>query len=223
MHTEVRRLSVNGHTIASVDDIPELDDGRVPMRPVRHHFGITGFGVNAWTAPNAGDRVINEHAEDEDADEELYVVLRGHAVFELDGERRDAPQGTLVFVRPGVNRTAFAEEAGTTIVSIGGTPGKPYDPSGWEVWAPLRPRYEAGDYAEVIARGLEILEANPQYALLYFNVACCESLVGETEPALEHLRRAIELSPRFREYALGDTDLDAIRDDPRFAEMTAAA
>ena len=103
----------------------ELDDGRCPYRPVRHHFGITSFGVNAWTARDAGDRIINEHDESEpDSDEELYLVLRGHATFELDGERVDAPAGTLVFVRPGVKRTAFAEEAGTTIVVLGGSPGK---------------------------------------------------------------------------------------------------
>ena len=213
---------MDGHAVAHVDDIPELDDGRVPMRPVRHHFGITGFGVNAWTAKDAGDRVVNEHAEDEDADEELYIVLRGRAVFELDGERREAPQGTFVFVRPGVNRTAFAEEPGTTIVSIGGTPGKAFFAGGWELWAPLRSTYEAGGNAEVVARLRELVRDNPQYGLLFYNLACCESLVGDTEEAVEHLGRAIELSPRFREFAREDTDLDAIREDPRFAELTAA-
>ena len=119
------------YVVAHVDDIPELDDGRSPMRPVRHHFGITSFGVTAWTGHNAGDRVINEHREaetapdDPDRNEELYVVVRGRATFELDGERRDAPAGTLVFVPARVNRTAFAEEPGTTIVAVGGTPGKP--------------------------------------------------------------------------------------------------
>ena len=42
------------------------------------------------------------------ANEELYLVLQGRAVFELDGERVDAPAGTFVFARPGVKRTAFA-------------------------------------------------------------------------------------------------------------------
>jgi len=34
---------------------------------------------------------------DPTADQELLLVLRGHAVFELDGDRLDAPAGTLVF------------------------------------------------------------------------------------------------------------------------------
>ncbi len=39
-------------------------------------------------------------------------MQRGRARFELDGERVEAPAGTFVFVRPGVKRTAFAEEPG---------------------------------------------------------------------------------------------------------------
>src|SRR5947209_12186238 len=114
---------MSGYAVAHLDEIDEIDDGRCPLRPVRHHFGITAFGVNAWTARDAGDRIINEHEESEpDSNEELYVVLRGRAVFELDGERVVAPAGTFVFARPGVKRTAFAEEPATTIVALGGTP-----------------------------------------------------------------------------------------------------
>jgi len=212
-----------GYAIAHVDDIPELESsGESPMRPVRHHFGITSFGVNAWTAHNAGDRLINEHEEDDSvSQEELYVVTRGRAVFELDGERREAPEGTFVFVPANVKRTAVAEEAGTMIVSVGGTPGKAYDAVGWEPWYPLRKLYEAGEYGEIVARGREAIEANPQSALLYYNLACCESLTGETTQAVEHLRRSIELSAQFREFAKEDSDLDAIRDQPAVKELLA--
>jgi len=105
------------------------------------------------------------------------------------------------------------------IVSVGGTPGKPYNPVGWELWYPLRRLYEAGDYAEVIKRGREVIEANPPYGLIFYNVACCESLAGKTTEALEHLRKAIELSEQFRDYAKNDSDLDAIRGEPAFQEL----
>ena len=210
---------MSDYTVARIDEIDELDDGRVPSRPIRHHFGITSFGINSWTARDAGDRVINEHDEADDGAEELYLVLNGHAVFELDGERVDAPAGTLVFARPPVKRTAFAEEPGTTIVSVGGTPGKPYDPVGWELWAPLRPLYQAGDYDAVVERGRALVEANTQYPLLLYNLACCESLAGRTTDALEHLRRAAEMSEQLRDYAKGDSDFDAIREDPAFKEL----
>jgi hypothetical protein len=64
-------------------------------------LGITAFGVTAWTARAAGDRVINERDEDDPtADQELFLVMRGHAVFEFDSGRVDAPAGTLRFAPP---------------------------------------------------------------------------------------------------------------------------
>lgn len=202
-----------------IDDIRELEPvGECPIRPVRHHFGITAFGVNAWTAKAAGDRLINEHEEDPGG-EELYIVIRGRAVFELDGERREAPEGTFVFAAPNVKRTAFAEEAGTTVVAVGATVGKPYEPVGWELWYPLRKRYEAGEHAEVAAELREVVAEAPQYGLLFYNLACLESLNGDRAAALDHLRKAIELSDGFREYAKEDSDLDPLRDDPAFEEL----
>ena len=212
---------MSDYAIAHLDEIDEISDGRCPLRPVRHHFGITSFGINAWTGRNAGDRIINEHdeADVQDQSEELYLVTSGRAVFELDGERHDAPAGTFVFARPAVKRTAFAEEPGTTIVAVGGVPGKAYEPVGWELWAPLRAQYEAGEHAEVADRLRKVVEANPPYALLFYNLACLESLTGQTADALEHLRRAIEMSGQFREYARSDSDLDAVRDEPAFAAL----
>ena len=211
---------MSGYAVAHLDEIEQISDGRCPWRPVRHHFGITAFGVNAWTAHEVGDRIINEHDEAEpDGNEELYLVLRGRAVFELDGERVVAPAGTFVFASPDVKRTAFAEEAGTTILALGGIPGKAYEPGGWELWAPLKPLYDAGEYAQAADRGRALVEAHPQYAALFYNVACCESLAGRPADAFDHLRRAIEMSERFRGYARDDSDLDQIRGEPGFKEL----
>jgi tetratricopeptide (TPR) repeat protein len=209
---------MSGYSVAHLDQIDEISDGRCPWRPVRQHLGITSFGVNAWTARAAGDRIINEHDEEDD-NEELYFVQAGRATFELDGERVDAPAGALVFARPGVKRTAFAEEPGTTIIVLGGTPGQAYEPDGWEVWAPLNPLYEAGRYAEVADRGRKLVEAHPEYPGLLYNLACCESLAGRTADAIEHLRRAIGRSERFRSFAAGDSDFDPIREEPAFKEL----
>ncbi len=67
--------------------------------PVREHLGIRAFGINAFT-PGEDGTLINEHDEAGSGQEELYIVLDGKATFEVDGESFDAPQGTLVFVRP---------------------------------------------------------------------------------------------------------------------------
>lgn len=212
--------AVAGYSVAHLDDIEEFSDAGCHYLPIRHYLGITAFGVTAWTARDAGDLVINEHDEDDPtADQELFVVLRGHAMFELDGNRVDAPAGTLVFAPPRTKRTASATQEGTIIIALEGTPGRAYEARGWELWAPLAPQYEAGEYAEVADRLRTLVAASPQYPMLFFNLACCESLCGRTGEALDHLRHAIEMSEEFRASAKADSDLDAIRDNPAFKQL----
>jgi hypothetical protein len=96
---------MQNYGVAQLDEIGEIDDGRSPFRPVRHHLGIRAFGVNAFGPRPAGVRLINEHDEAEpDAQEELYVVIAGRARFEIDGETVNAPVGSLIFAKPGVSR-----------------------------------------------------------------------------------------------------------------------
>jgi mannose-6-phosphate isomerase-like protein (cupin superfamily) len=208
-------LSYRVATIDELQDIAYRQDTH--MRPVRHHLGINAFGTNAWTAAAAGDRLMPEHQEDE-GNEELYVVLRGRARFEIDGNTVEAPQGTLVFVQPEGNRTAFAEQAGTTVLAVGSRAGQPYEAGGWEVWAEYHPLYESGDYEAVIDRAREPLEASG-YATPLYNLACCEALSGRNEDAIAHLRVAFERRPGLREVAKDDTDFDPIRDEPAFREL----
>jgi tetratricopeptide (TPR) repeat protein len=212
---------MSGYAVAGLDEIDEVDDGRCPWRPVRHHFGISSFGINAWTGHEVGDRIINEHDE-KDEQEELYLVMSGRAAFEIDGERVDAPGGTFVFVPTGQKRTAFAEEPGTTIVVVGGTPGQAYEPHGWELWAPFQPLYQSGQYAELVDQARETVEAHPEYAEPMYNLACCESLAGRPDDAIVHLRQAVEKSDRLREYAKGDSDFDPIREEPAFKQLIGA-
>jgi hypothetical protein len=131
---------MSGYATARLEDIPRprnlpaSEDGAV-WRPVRHHFGITAFGVNAWVARAAGDEVIEDHDETGTAPghEELYFVAAGHAVFTVDGDEVDAPAGTFVYVpAPGVRRKAVARAADTTVVALGGWTGRPFEISAWE-------------------------------------------------------------------------------------------
>jgi mannose-6-phosphate isomerase-like protein (cupin superfamily) len=208
-------LGLVSYRVATVDELQDIAYRQdTHMRPVRHHLGITAFGTNAWTAANEGDRLMPEHAEDEGS-EELYVVLRGRARFEIAGESVDAPEGTLVFVRPETNRTAFAEEAETTVLAIGSRVGQPYEAGGWEVWAEFQPAYEAGDYEAVIDRARETLEAS-NYATPLYNLACCEALTGRKEEAIGHLRLAFDRRPSLRDLAKEDTDFDSLREESAF-------
>jgi hypothetical protein len=209
-----------GYAVAHLDQIEELDDAGSHYRPIRHHLGITAFGVTAWTGHAAGDIVINPHDEgDPTADQELFLVLRGRAVLEIDGDRVDAPSGTLVAVPPRASRTATAVEPGTMLLAIEGSPGKAYDARGWELWAPLAPLYFSGEYAVVADRLGVLVEENQQYPMLVFNLACCEARCGRAQEALAHLRVAVEMSEEFRQAARDDSDLDPIRDEPAFQQL----
>ena len=210
--------------LAKLTEIEEIE-AKCPFRAVRHHFGITGFGANVMTARTAGDRLINEHSETEpESGEELYFVMSGHADFELNGAKHEAPAGTFVHVHPGVTRTAFAREAGTSVFAIGAAPpGQPYAPSGWEVFAPLFPLLESGEYEQGADRAEELLASNPPYSGMLYNTACFESRAGRTELALEHLRQAVEMLPALAELAREDEDFAPLRGEPAYAEIVGAS
>jgi hypothetical protein len=81
--------------------------------------------------------------------------------------------------------------------------------------------FQAGDYEGVIAKGREAIEANPQYGMPLYNLACAESLGGHPQDAIHHLGMAIECWDGARDLAREDTDFDAIRDEPSFQDLVA--
>jgi tetratricopeptide (TPR) repeat protein len=191
--------------------------------PLRKRLGVESFGVNAWTAHAAGDRIIPEHDETPSGHEELYVVTAGHASFTVNGEDVDAPAGTVVFVRdPDVQRGASAREAGTTVLAVGGRPGDVYQPRAWEVNAQMPALFDSGEHEkakEVLTRALGKYEDNS--GILY-NLACAEALMGNADEAIEHLKAALEGHPAYAESAREDPDFELIRSDPRFGELVGA-
>ena len=187
--------------------------------PVREHLGIQAFGINAYT-PGEDGTLINEHDEAGSGQEELYIVLDGTATFEIDGETFEAPPGTLVFVGPASRRTATGEG---TILAVGGTPGQAYEGILWgEAWpfhSESMEAYGEERYADAVEAVRGGLARVPDHAGLHYNYACFSTLAGETgDDTFAHLRRSVELLPRFREDARRDDDLAAVRDDPRFEE-----
>ena len=154
----------------------------------------------------------DETGEGSGKHEELYVVMTGRARFELDGETHDAPAGTLVFARPEQHRGAKAVEADTTILVIGGKPGAAGPPSPFEYWYLAEPAYRAGDYDRAYAIAAEGLEHHADNGDAALPARLLSRAAGRREEAIEHLRRALELSPdRVRRWAADDADLDSVR------------
>ena len=196
-----------------VEGLPVL--GTLSWKPVRKALGVTAFGINAYTAANAGDEVVEEHTEEQLGHEEIYVVMSGHATFTVDGEAVDAPAGTLVYLDDvAQKRHAIAKEAGTTVLAIGGVPGT-HETSAWEYWFPALPLIRAGDY-DAARRMLEEALQEKEAPVMHYQLACLEALAGNRERALDELAIAIDGGERFRGYATADEDFASIRDDPRF-------
>jgi hypothetical protein len=192
---------------------------------VRRALGIEAFGINAYTA-DAGQLVVEEHDETGAGaghHEELYVVVTGRATFTVDGDSFDAPVGTLVFLDdPKERRGARAVEDGTTVLAVGGERGQAFRVSPWEFSFASTPAWSARRYdeaEELVREGLEHYPDNPS---LLYDLACLEALQGRTDDAFEHLRTALQAQPRYTKYAATDTDLNALRDDPRFSELVPA-
>jgi tetratricopeptide (TPR) repeat protein len=207
--------------VVSVDDVPRQRGAEnSDWLRVRKALDVKAFGVNVYGAA-AGKRVIEEHDELGAAagrHQELYVVLRGHARFELDGHVHDAPAGTFVFVRdPAVRRGAHATVDDTLVLVAGGAPGQAYEVATWEQAADAYPHWERGDYGRAVEILRAVFEQHPETGLVVYNLACAEALNGEHAAALEHLQRATALEERWRKAAQDDPDFDAVRDDPRFA------
>jgi mannose-6-phosphate isomerase-like protein (cupin superfamily) len=107
--------------------------GKAPWRAVRRHFGIRSFGIAAYTAAAAGDVFTGDHTEVDTRHEELFYVAEGRAAIRVGGETVDAPAGTFVYVPdPEVLRGATALAPGTTLLAVGGEPGRAFAVSAWE-------------------------------------------------------------------------------------------
>lgn len=213
------------YTVAHIDELESypVDDEGLTWRPIRRHFDIRAFGVNAYTAEKAGDRVVEEHREP-DGHEELYVVVSGRATFKLDGEEHDAPAGTLVHCPPGTLREAFAAEPGTAVIGIGAKPGEIFEPSAWEHVFVAFGHFRRGDVDRARAAMEEAVSKVPDAWQGHFNFACIEALAGDKEAALRHLERAVELEPDVvPEAAAKDEDFASLRNDERFLAITGQA
>jgi mannose-6-phosphate isomerase-like protein (cupin superfamily) len=209
----------DGYTILTLDDLDTASYRESTLIPVRHALDFRAAGVNAWTA-DAGDQLIPPHAEDS-GNEELYVVVRGRATFTIGEEEADATAGTLAFVPAEVFRTALAAEDGTIVLVVGATVGRVFEAGGWDSFALADTYRQAGRFDDARKIMEQRIAQEPDHWAAHYNAACLEALGGNADAAFKHLRRAKELDTRGEsaEYLREDSDLDSLRDDPRFQEL----
>jgi hypothetical protein len=198
--------------IDDIEGLPVL--GSLMWQPVRKPLGITAFGINAYTATNAGDEVVEDHTEL--TDEEAYIVIRGHATFTVDGEEIDAPWGTIVFLDDlNQQRSAIAKEAGTTVLAIGGRPGV-HPISSWEYIFPSLPARNAEDWDTARTILEEAVTERPDIPAIRYHLAQVEARAGNADRALELLSGACEERPDYAALAAKEDDFASVKGDSRF-------
>jgi quercetin dioxygenase-like cupin family protein len=216
-------VSGRGYEVAHLDDLEQLPvlEGALTWLPVRRRFGISGFGVNAYRAEEAGRQVVEEHSERANGHEEAYFVVSGRATFTVGEEAVDAPAGTIVHLPdPDVRRGAVAAEPGTTVLAIGAPRGTPFRPSGWEAAFAAYAYRELGDPERGRRELREAVKREPSAWQAHYHLACFAALDGDREAALSHLAKSVELDREAARNAAADADFDGLRDDPRFASIT---
>jgi tetratricopeptide (TPR) repeat protein len=208
------------YNVVQIDEIARASYLGSNLIPIRYTLGFRAAGANAWAADRGGQ--LNPPHKEDAGSEELYVVIRGRATFTVGEETADAPAGTIVFVPPEVFRTAVAQEDDTVVLAVGGIVGKPFEGGNWDTYAVADELRRSGRLDE----GREVLrkarEERPSSWAMAYNSACWEVLAGNTDEAFEHLRRAVELNAdAVRPYLAEDSDLDSLRNDARFEELSA--
>jgi tetratricopeptide (TPR) repeat protein len=203
--------------VAHIDELDrvEMAEGFV-WRPVRRRFGIRAFGVNVYT-PGETRQVVEEHAETQLGHTEIYLVLRGRLRFTVGDDEFELGQGQLVFVRdPQLKRGAVALTDDAAVLATGGKPGEAFEISAWEAMFAAVPYAEREDWDEAIRIHEHALAERPDNPALLYNLACMESRGGRYLDALLHLRRSVELEPKWAAYAQTDSDFAAIRNEQGF-------
>ena len=113
--------------VSPITDLPVVSDGELgdPIwHPLQHALGIDTFGANVFVARHTDQVLVEAHDERESGQQELYVVLDGSVVFDLDGEEARLERGdALAVTDPTVRRGGRASTKGTTLLVVGSSAG----------------------------------------------------------------------------------------------------
>jgi tetratricopeptide (TPR) repeat protein len=211
-------VATQAYRTARLGDLERADG----WAPIRAALDVRSFGINAWSAHDAGATLIPAHDEVPSGHEELFLVTAGHARFTVGDDELDAPAGQIVFVPdPAVSRSAVAVAAETTVVSVGATAGRAFEPRSWELNRDVIALLDAGRHAEAREQLLDALERYEDRETVLYDLACAEAQLGQTDAAFRHLGEAFRLRPGFADHAGDDPDLEPLRADPRFATLRA--
>lgn len=120
-----------GYEVKRVDDFETLEgSGGANWILARRGLELEAFGMNMVAIAAGGS--IPAHDETASGQVEVYAVLDGAGVFEIDGEEHPAPAGTWARFDPEVRRSILNHsEAPLTALLIGCPAETGYEPMEW--------------------------------------------------------------------------------------------
>jgi hypothetical protein len=116
---------VANYTVKRIDDMEAAFRGG--FKRARAELGVESFGMQVLDLPPNLDQ-FPAHDQSGDGQEEVYLLLRGSADIEVDGDRFALDRDTMIRVPAGVTRTFYTGEEPARILALGGVPGKVYEP-----------------------------------------------------------------------------------------------
>jgi mannose-6-phosphate isomerase-like protein (cupin superfamily) len=114
------------YTLKRIDEMEAVFGGS--FKRARAELGVESFGMQVIDLPPNLDEQYPEHDHAGDGQEEVYLVLRGAAEIEIEGERHQLDPDTMVRVGPGVPRRLRTGSEGARVLALGATAGKVYEP-----------------------------------------------------------------------------------------------
>lgn len=127
-------IVVGGCTVKQIDEMEAIYHGS--FKRAAAELGVESFGMQVFDMPpNFSDYPEHDHAED--GQEEVYVVLRGTAELEVDGQRSGLDADRIARVGPGTSRKLYSGPDGARVLVIGAIPGEVYSrPEPFKLGAP---------------------------------------------------------------------------------------
>jgi mannose-6-phosphate isomerase-like protein (cupin superfamily) len=113
------------YTVKKIDEMEAVFGGG--FKRARAELGVESFGMQVLDLPPNMDEQYPEHDHSNDGQEEVYLLLRGAAEIEIEGERHQLDPDTMVRVGPGVSRKLRTASEGARVLALGGCVGKPYE------------------------------------------------------------------------------------------------
>jgi mannose-6-phosphate isomerase-like protein (cupin superfamily) len=122
------------YTVKRIDELEAIYGGS--FKRARAELGVSSFGMQVLDLPPSVTG-YPEHDHGQDGQEEVYIVLRGSADMDIDGEHVTIDPETLVRVAAGTKRKVVPGDKGARLLVIGGIPGHVYEaPAVTELGAP---------------------------------------------------------------------------------------